>query len=358
MSLRLLSQDGQYDLLCGEVQECALCPRMSQSARILGRSAGPVPADLMFIAEAPGRLGADATGVPLHGDKTGHNFEDLLDYAGLSRSDAFITNCNPKDADGNNATPDASEIRNCSTFLRRQIELVNPAVIVTLGSTALAALEMIEPHGLQLRDAVRTKHPWMGRLLVPLYHPGQRAMIHRSFANQRLDYQFVRDTLAQVSKKPRKVYGVTRDDILLVAARLISERGPLSYFALHKLFYLVEYCFVRSHGRRLSGAYFIRQKDGPYCTDLQAAKLKKALPELVIRSYGPKLVLQLPKSAAPKLERPEIADTVAQVLERYRDSEDAALKTAVYLTGPMRAILRAERQAHRNFVNVPIDFLA
>jgi uracil-DNA glycosylase family 4 len=334
---------------------------MSESARILSRSAGAVPAELMFIAEAPGRLGADSTGVPLHGDKTGHNFEELLAFAGISRADVFITNavlCNPRGVDGNNATPEPSEIKNCSSFLRRQIQLVNPTIVVTLGSTALTAVSAIEEHGLHLRDHVRTRHAWYGRHLIPLYHPGQRAMIHRSFANQRSDYQFVRDELARLSRRARRTYGVTQDAVLKIAAQLISSRGPLSYFALHKLLYLVEYSFVRAHGRRLSNAYFIRQKDGPYCTDLHTAKLKKAMPELELRHAGSKLTLSLPGHRHSTISHGEIGQTIAQVLDRYRESQDAALKTAVYLTAPMRAILRAEQQSHRNLVNVPIDFLS
>jgi uracil-DNA glycosylase family 4 len=166
---------------------------MCNSARVLNYSAGNLNSEIFFIGETPGRLGADETEVPFHGDTAGKNFEDLLSFAGLSRNDLFVTNavlCNPKDEKGNNSTPSPIEVANCQHFLRRQIEIVNPKIVVTLGATALRAIAGIELHGFTLSQHVRTIHAWFGRSLIPLYHPGQRAMIHRSFANQRSDYHW------------------------------------------------------------------------------------------------------------------------------------------------------------------------
>src|SRR5213080_3667840 len=112
-----------------------MCPRMATSERVLGYAAGNLDAKVMFIGEAPGRLGADTSQIPFHGDKSGENFERLLDQAGLTRYETFVTNavlCNPKDSNGNNATPTLSEIENCSGFLRRQIGLVEARIVVTL----------------------------------------------------------------------------------------------------------------------------------------------------------------------------------------------------------------------------------
>jgi uracil-DNA glycosylase family 4 len=161
---------------------------------VLNNSVGDLNAELFFVGEAPGRLGADKTEVPFHGDATGRNFEDLMAFAGISRNDIFVTNavlCNPKDESGNNSTPTLVEASNCQPFLKRQIELVNPKIVVALGATALRALAGIELHRLSLNQHVRTIHTWFGRQLIPLYHPGRKAMIHRCFANQRSDYQFI-----------------------------------------------------------------------------------------------------------------------------------------------------------------------
>jgi uracil-DNA glycosylase family 4 len=145
----------------------------------------------MFIAEAPGRFGADRTGVPLHGDRTGDNFEALLETAGLSRSDCFITNavlCNPRDGDDRNRRPRAVEIGNCTDFLRWQIELIQPAVVATLGAVALDALRRVEDHSLVLAGGVGKLHRWFDRLLFPLYHPSPLAGMHRSRDLQRRDF--------------------------------------------------------------------------------------------------------------------------------------------------------------------------
>jgi uracil-DNA glycosylase family 4 len=231
----------KFGELVAEVAKCQLCHRMCDSARVLNFSAGNLTADLFFIGEAPGRLGADETEVPFHGDTAGKNFEDLLTFAGISRNDVFVTNavlCNPKDVEGNNSPPTSIEILNCHQYLKRQIELINPKIIVSLGNTALRALAAIELHDLTLAKDVRTSRPWFGRCIIPLYHPGQRAMVHRCYANQRSDYQFVAEEWRRSLHPLKKTSGSTRADILSVARYLLSNRRILSYFELHKLAYL------------------------------------------------------------------------------------------------------------------------
>lgn len=196
---------GGFASLVEAAQACRACPRMSESRRVLGPGNGPVPAALMFVGEAPGRFGADATAIPFHGDQAGRNFESLLAGAKLTRKRAFVTNallCNPRDEAGRNATPTRVELASCSRFLKAQIELVNPRVVVALGAQALAALALIEPHGARLSD-VRSARPWSGRLLVPLYHPGQRAMLHRGRDEQAGDYRFVARLAARLRREER-----------------------------------------------------------------------------------------------------------------------------------------------------------
>jgi uracil-DNA glycosylase len=85
------------------VEECEVCPRMEGRARVLGSANGPERAKVLFIAEAPGRLGAERSRIPLHGDQTGRNFEALLASVKLKRREVFITNavlCNPQDEFG------------------------------------------------------------------------------------------------------------------------------------------------------------------------------------------------------------------------------------------------------------------
>ena len=147
---------------------------MSCSRRVLSELNGDWEAAVVFVAEAPGRLGAEKTGIPLFGDRTGDRFDEILQAMGLDRSSVFITNailCNPRNEKGNNDSPKISEIRNCSKYLRRTIETVNPKFVVALGRVALEALKLIRSHKLTVRENVGQINDWDGRRLVALYHP-------------------------------------------------------------------------------------------------------------------------------------------------------------------------------------------
>ncbi len=167
---------------------------------VLSERNGPLHAQIMFVAEAPGRLGAARTGVPLSGDQSGRNFERLLAAAGLAREDVFVTNavlCNPLDSRGRNAAPSRAELRRCVAYLERTIDLVNPVVVVTLGAIALEALNQISPHSATLRHDVGHELRWASRVLVPMYHPSPRAQIHRPFATQVEDFTHLQEILSR-----------------------------------------------------------------------------------------------------------------------------------------------------------------
>lgn len=164
---------------------------MAGRRRVLSAANGPRQALVLFIGEAPGRFGGERSGIPFTSDRTGQNFTALLAAAGISRDEIFVTNtilCNPRDQTGRNRPPSRSELAACEPFLRRQCVLIEAPIVVPLGRVALAALDRLATHGLQLRQAVGQVHQWEGRLLVPLYHPGPRAQVHRPFAVQLADF--------------------------------------------------------------------------------------------------------------------------------------------------------------------------
>lgn len=86
-----------------------------------------------------------------------------------------------------------------------------------------------------------------------------------------------------------------------MARYLLASRGTVSYFELHKLAYLTEYLHVRRSGRRLTSAYFIRQKDGPYCTDLEMARILRADDSIRAFKDGGRLCLRLGAGGPPQL---------------------------------------------------------
>src|SRR5688500_851632 len=100
---------------------------MEGRRRVLGPANGPLDARVLFVAEAPGRLGGDRTGVPLTSDQTGRNFARLLEHAGLRRDEVFVTNaalCNPRSLGGLNRPPSRIELASCREHLRRTLDLV------------------------------------------------------------------------------------------------------------------------------------------------------------------------------------------------------------------------------------------
>ena len=183
-----------FAALVQEAQSCRACPRMEGRRRVLSTANGPLSAHIVFIAEAPGRLGGDKGGVPLTGDASGRNFLRYLSAAGLSRGDVFVTNaalCNPPTERGTNAPPSAAEIRACSSFLARTLAVVQPQIIATLGAKALAVLHLISPHSYTLRDHAAAAVDWNGGVLFPLYHPSPQVVVSptgRSHAAQEADY--------------------------------------------------------------------------------------------------------------------------------------------------------------------------
>ena len=176
---------------------------MEGRRRVLGPGNGSLDAKVLFVAEAPGRLGADRTGVPLSGDQSGRNFDALLAVAGLDRAEIFVTNavlCNPRDARGRNAPPQRAELAHCSGFLRSTIELVDPCLVVALGASALRPLALVTPHELVLARDVGRPVRWGERWLVALYHPSPRAQLHRPIARQRDDFRALGRFLATLPK--------------------------------------------------------------------------------------------------------------------------------------------------------------
>ncbi len=190
----------KFEMLVENTTRCNLCARMFERTGVLSEKNGNIDSKVVFIGEAPGRLGADRTGIPFHGDQTGQNFERLLQFAGLTRQQIFITNavlCNPRDEKGNNSTPNREEVRNCSLYLGMLINIIEPEIIIPLGQCALRSLHIIEAHQIELRQDVRKPVKWDKYTIMPMYHPSPRATINRSIDNQKGDFSFLGEILGR-----------------------------------------------------------------------------------------------------------------------------------------------------------------
>ena len=173
---------------------CRDCPGVVPGSAVLGIANGPIPCSVMFIGEAPGRLGAARTRVPFSGDESGRRFDALLASAGMARDRVFVTNavlCLPLDAARRNRRPSTDEVSGCSRHLAATLDAVCPSIVVTLGAVALASLQRLEPHALSLSQDVALAAPWAGRTFIPLHHPGRQAQLHRPWAQQLEDWRVV-----------------------------------------------------------------------------------------------------------------------------------------------------------------------
>ena len=113
-----------------DVTDCTRCEDLVDSRSRIANGTGPADADLLFVGEAPGAQ-EDEQGEPFVG-RSGDVLDDALREAGLDRGDVRITNCvrcRPPD----NRDPRQGELTNCRPYLEREIELVDPELIVTLG---------------------------------------------------------------------------------------------------------------------------------------------------------------------------------------------------------------------------------
>jgi len=143
---------------------CTLCP-LSQGRTHVVFGVGDPDADLMLVGEAPG-YHEDQQGEPFVGP-AGKLLDRLLADIGRKRSEVYIANvlkCRPP----GNRDPQQPEIDACSDYLRRQLTLVDPKVVLTLGNFATRLLLKRDVGISRLRGQV---YPWWNRYLVPTLHP-------------------------------------------------------------------------------------------------------------------------------------------------------------------------------------------
>ena len=157
------------DEIAQRVRGCNDCP-LSQGRANAVPGEGPPDARVMFIGEGPG-INEDRQGRPFVG-AAGKFLEEMLQSVGLKREEVFIANmvkCRPP----GNRDPLPAETAACSKYLDRQIELINPELIVTLGRFSLTKFFPGDSIS-KVRGRVRTKD---GRRILPLYHPA--AALHQ-----------------------------------------------------------------------------------------------------------------------------------------------------------------------------------
>ncbi len=180
-----------------EALACTAC-RLAETRTHVVFGVGNPEADLMFIGEAPGR-NEDLQGEPFVG-AAGKLLTQLLSEIGLERSDVYIANvlkCRPP----GNRDPRPDEIEACKHFLRDQLDLVDPRVVVTLGNFATKLLLRTETGITRLRG--RAYPWWRGKTLIPTYHPAAALRGgERVLTAMREDFALIRRTLDAPPEPP------------------------------------------------------------------------------------------------------------------------------------------------------------
>ena len=170
----------QMNELAAEISVCQNCMlHLTRDKAVPGE--GNVRSKILFIGEGPG-ANENATGRPFVG-QAGNFLNHLLEIAKVKRQEVFITNvvkCRPP----SNRDPLPEELSACAKFLNRQIELMHPLVIVTLGRFSMARY-----FPLQRISAIHGQGHWVNdQLIIPMFHPA--AALHQPSLRTAIEHDF------------------------------------------------------------------------------------------------------------------------------------------------------------------------
>jgi uracil-DNA glycosylase family 4 len=183
-----------------QARGCLRCPELAATRKTVVFGMGNADADLMFVGEAPG-ASEDEQGLPFVG-RAGKLLDQLLEEIGLTRASVFVCNvlkCRPP----GNRDPLPIEIDNCHDYLQRQVELIEPTVICTLGNFSTKLLRA-DPTGitrLHGQPEVRVLGARAIRL-YPIYHPAAALYTPRMLETLREDFSRLPALLALGAPEP------------------------------------------------------------------------------------------------------------------------------------------------------------
>lgn len=177
-----------------QTQACARCAELAATRKTVVFGSGDADAELMFVGEAPG-ASEDEQGLPFVG-QAGRLLDTLLEEVGMTRKQVWVCNvlkCRPPA----NRDPQPVEIANCKGYLYSQVELIQPAVICTLGNFATKLLRG-DPTGIT-RLHGQPEAIVVGRRAVrlyPIFHPAAALYTPRMLQTLREDFARLPDLLA------------------------------------------------------------------------------------------------------------------------------------------------------------------
>src|SRR5687768_9051824 len=175
-----------------DIGDCRRCKLHSGRTHVVFGIGNP-NAKLMFVGEGPGR-DEDLKGEPFVG-RAGQLLTDIITKGmGLTRDDVYIANvvkCRPPQ----NRNPEPDEVASCEPFLKKQIELIRPTIIVALGKFAVQALLQSKVPITRLRG---NWHTYMGIKLMPTFHP---AYLLRNPADKKLVWEDIKKVMKEMQSE-------------------------------------------------------------------------------------------------------------------------------------------------------------
>ena len=163
-----MDKQAELDALAAEIIEAGICSELADQATQLVMGDGNADADIVFIGEAPGK-NEDLQGKPFVG-AAGKFLDEMLAAASLRRSDVYITNI-VKYRPPNNRDPLPEEKRQFWPYLMRQLEIIQPKAVLTLGRHSgggfIPNLRISQDHGRPRRVRLHE----LEFVVIPLYHP-------------------------------------------------------------------------------------------------------------------------------------------------------------------------------------------
>jgi uracil-DNA glycosylase len=193
-TLPILNKSAALTEVLDDIGECTRC-RLHKGRTKLVFGIGNVNADIMFVGEGPG-ADEDKQGEPFVG-RAGQLLNNMITAMGIRREDVYIANvvkCRPPD----NRTPEKDECDTCSPFLLRQIEIIQPKMIVALGAVSAKNLLGVNDSMANLRGKI---YDFKGTKLVATYHPAYLLRDPRQKSEAWKDLQMVMRELGMAVPK-------------------------------------------------------------------------------------------------------------------------------------------------------------
>jgi uracil-DNA glycosylase family 4 len=186
------SKEAQLKKIMQAIIDEKICPELAETATQQVFGEGSADADIVFVGEAPGK-NEDEQGLPFVG-AAGRFLNEMLAGLGLKRQDVYITNIVKYRPPGNR-DPYPDEKAAFLPFLRKQLEVIKPKLIVTLGRHSM---EVLLPPGLAISQCHGQPKRFQGQVYLPLFHPA--AALYNGAMRQTLidDFAKIPRILAQI----------------------------------------------------------------------------------------------------------------------------------------------------------------